>query len=74
MIKYFRGKSQLFLTILLKYFCGEKNKIFLLKLPDGLPLLGLTLGDTGTEAAATTAAATAAATATASSASACFSA
>lgn len=51
--------------VLLKYFCGERNEIIILKLPAGLPLLGLTFGDTGPVAAAAPAAA--------SSASACFS-
>lgn len=51
--------------VLLKYFCGEKNSIILPKLPAGLPLLGLTFGDTGPVVVAAPVAA--------SSASACFS-
>lgn len=66
MQKYYvilQGKEVTPWLMLLNYFCGEKNEIILLKLPAGLPLLGLTFGDTGPVAAA----------APASSASTCFS-
>lgn len=42
-----QGKEITPWLIVLKYFSGEKNEIIFLKLPAGLPLLGLTFGDTG---------------------------